>query len=99
MIQTITKSDFTAEFHRAGRGNQFTHKGLIALYDYLENYEESTGDQIELDVIALCCDYTEYEDLEAFQEDYGDDYQSIENIEQATTLIMIDDTSFITLVF
>jgi hypothetical protein len=99
MIQTINKSDFTTAFHRMGRGNQFSYEGLIALYDYLENYEESTGDQIELDVIALCCDYTEYEDLEAFQEDYGDDYQSIENIEQATTLIMIDDTSFITLVF
>lgn len=94
MIKTITKSDFTAEFHRAGRGNQFTHKGLLALYDYLEDYEVSTGESIELDVIAICCDYTEYESLEAFQEEYGEDYQSIENIEQ-DTLIMIDDTSFI----
>ena len=50
---------------------------------------------MELDVIAICCDYTEYESLEAFQEDYGEDYQSIENIEHATQLIMIDDTSFI----
>ena len=94
MIKTITKSDFTAEFHRAGRGNQFTHKGLLALYDYLEDYEVSTGESIELDVIAICCDYTEYESLESFQEEYGEDYQSIENIEQ-DTLIMIDDTSFI----
>ena len=95
MIQTINKSEFTSTFHRAGRGDQFSYEGLIALYDYLEDYEDSTGEQIELDVIALCCDYTEYEDLEAFQEDYGEDYQSIENIEHATTVIMIDDTSFI----
>ena len=95
MIQTINKSEFTSTFHRAGRGDQFSYEGLIALYDYLEDYEDSTGEQIELDVIALCCDYTEYEDLEAFQEDYGEDYQSIENIGQATTVIMIDDTSFI----
>ena len=95
MIQTINKSEFTSAFHRAGRGDQFSYEGLIALYDYLEDYEDSTGEQIELDVIALCCDYTEYEDLEAFQEDYGEDYQSIENIGQATTVIMIDDTSFI----
>ena len=95
MIQTINESDFTTAFHRAGRGDQFTHKGLIALYDDLIIYEESSGDPIELDVIALCCDYAEYESLKDFQEDYGDDYESIDEIGQATTVIMIDDTSFI----
>ena len=95
MIQTINKSEFTSTFHRAGRGDQFSYEGLIALYDYLEDYEDSTGEQIELDVIALCCDYTEYEDLEAFQEDYGEDYQSIDEIGQATTVIMFAGTSFI----
>jgi hypothetical protein len=95
MIQTINKSEFTSAFHRAGRGDQFSYEGLIALYDYLEDYEDSTGEQIELDVIALCCDYTEYEDLEAFQEDYGEDYQSIDEIGQATTVIMFAGTSFI----
>jgi hypothetical protein len=95
MIQTITKSDFTTAFHRMGRGDNFTYEGLIALYDYLEVEEDSTGEQIELDVIAFCCEYNEYEDLAEFQEDYGDDYQSIEQIEQATQVIMIDDNSFI----
>ena len=95
MIQTINKSEFTSAFHRAGRGDQFSYEGLIALYDYLEDYEDSTGEQIELDVIELCCDYTEYEDLEAFQEDYGEDYQSIDEIGQATTVIMFAGTSFI----
>ena len=95
MIQTINKSDFTTAFHRMGRGNNFTYEGLIALYDYLEDYEDSTGVQIELDVIAFCCEYVEYESLEEFQEDYSEDYQSIEEIEHATQVIMIDDTSFI----
>ena len=95
MIQTITKSDFTSAFHRMGRGDNFTYGGLIALYDYLEDYEDSTGEQIELDVIAFCCEYSEYESLAEFQQDYGEDYQSIEEIEHATQVIMIDDTSFI----
>ena len=95
MIQTITKSEFTSAFHRAGRGNNFTYEGLIALYDYLEEYEDSTGEQIELDVIGICCEYNEYESLEEFQEDYSEDYHSIEEIEHATQVIMIDDTSFI----
>ena len=95
MIQTITKSEFTSAFHKMDRGNNFTYEGLIALYDYLEEYEDSTGEQIELDVIAICCEYNEYESLEEFQEDYSEDYQSIEEIEHATQVIMIDDTSFI----
>jgi len=99
MFQSITKSDFTSAFHRMNRGEQFSYKGLIALYDYLEQYEEDTGEQIELDVIAICCEYAEYESLEEFQEDYGDDYQSIDEIEQVTTVIPIDDSGFIILQF
>jgi hypothetical protein len=95
MIQTITKSDFTSAFHKMGRGDNFTYGGLIALYDYLEDCEDSTGEQIELDVIAFCCEYSEYDSLAEFQQDYGEDYQSIEEIEHATQVIMIDDTSFI----
>jgi len=96
MIQTINKWDFRNAFKSTSQyKDAFSYEGLKALYDYLEQYEDDTGDQIELDVIALCCDYTEYEDLEAFQEDYGEDYQSISEIGQATTVIMIDDTSFI----
>ena len=99
MFQSITKSDFTSAFHRMDRGEQFSYKGLIALYDYLEQYEEDTGEQIELDVIAICCEYAEYESLEEFQEDYGEDYQSIDEIEQVTTVIPVDDDGFIILQF
>jgi len=95
MVQTITKSDFTTAFHRMGRGEQFTYEGLNALYDYLEDLGDDIGEPIELDVIAFCCEYAEYESLEEFQEDYSEDYQSIEEIEQSTTVIMIDDSSFI----
>jgi hypothetical protein len=95
MIQTITKSEFSTAFHRAGRGDNFTYEGLNALYDYIEDYEECSNEQTELDVIALCCEYREYEDLKEFQGDYGNDYESIEDIEQQTQVIMTDDNSFI----
>ena len=94
MIQTISEWDFARAFEQV-RPDNFSRAGLSALYEYLEDYEDSTGEQIELDVIALCCEYNEYEDLEEFQGDYGDDYQSIEEIEHATQVIMIDDDSFI----
>jgi len=99
MIQTITKSDFTSAFHRMGRGEQFSYEGLIALYDYFEQLEEDIGNPIELDVIAICCEYSEYESLEEFQKDYGEDYESIEDIESETTVIPINDDGFIILQF
>ena len=56
---------------------------------------EDIGQPIELDVIALCCEYAEYDNLEEFQTDYSEDYQTIGDIERETTVIMIDDDSFI----
>ena len=94
MIQTINEFQFEDAF-KSIRPDNFSYEGLKALYDYFEQYEDDTGEQIELDVIGLCCEYVEYEDLEAFQEDYSEDYESIEEIEHATTVIMIDDDAFI----
>lgn len=34
--------------------------GRFALFEYLEDLESGTGEEIELDVIAICCDYSEY---------------------------------------
>lgn len=60
MKQTINQHAFTETFRIAGRAEQFSYAGLIALFDYLEQYEEDSGEEMELDVIALCCDFTEY---------------------------------------
>ena len=94
MIQTINEYQFADAFHKMGRGEQFSYEGLKALYEYLEEYE--TGEQqIELDVISLCCEYAEYKSLEEFQEDYNQDYKSLGDIMDRTQVIMIDDNSFI----
>jgi len=92
MIDTITKYSFQDAFHKMGRKDQFSYKGLDALFDYFEMLEEDTDQQIELDVIAICCEYSEYENLKDFQDNYGDEYESLEDIENNTTLIKIEDT-------
>ena len=56
MYKNITQSEFTSEFHHAGRGKQFSHAALLALYDYLEEINPDT----ELDVVSICCDFSEY---------------------------------------
>ena len=65
--QTVTESDFRDAFASI-RPDNFTYEGLGALYEYLEELSEDTGEDIELDVIAICCDYTEYSEDEAREE-------------------------------
>ena len=68
IYKVLTKTMFKDEFHRMDRGDQFSYEGLNALYDYLEELHEC-GQGYELDVIALCCDWTEYKSKnEAIQE-------------------------------
>jgi len=71
MKRTVNRYEFEDAFREYGRSDSFSYEGKRALYDYLEQYEEDTGEEIELDVIGLCCNYSEYETaLEAAQE-YG----------------------------
>ena len=58
MKQTVNFCDFTDAFHRCNRYDQFGYAALQILFDYLEQYEQDTGEELELDVIALCCDYS-----------------------------------------
>ena len=92
MKQSINEYQFINAFSDT---SNFSYAGLSALYDYLEQLEDDIGEEIELDVIALCCGFAEYDSLEEFQADYSEDYQTIGDIESDTTVIMIDDDSFI----
>jgi len=94
MKQSVNFTDFTKAFHDHGRGTQFTYEGLKALFEHLEDYEDDTGEEIELDVIALCCDYVEYDNLEAIQEDYID-IEDMADLEDATYVIPVGAHSFI----
>lgn len=88
MINTINKSQFRDAFHNMDRGGQFSYEGLGALFDYLESFEDDTGEQVELDVIALCCEYSEYDDFESLQKDY--DVETMEELQDNTQVIEIE---------
>lgn len=87
MYIQVTESIFRREFERI-RPNQFSYEGLGALFEHLD-FED-----IEFDVIALCCDYVEYESIEDYNEEYGEDHESHWDITE-TTAIEIDDKRFI----
>ena len=88
MIQTINVSDFRAAFHSMGRKDQFSYEGLGALFDYLEEFD---GGSYELDVIALCCDYSE-ETIEQIAENYNLTADDIDELETAVREYLEENT-------
>ena len=96
MKQTVNFCDFQDAFYKMDRKDNFTYEGKRALFNWLEEYEEDYGEEIELDVIALCCEYTEYSDIEEFWKDYDkEEYPTIEDIGDNTVVITVNDDAFI----
>ena len=92
MKQIVTEQMFIEAFKKMNRADQFSYKGLKCLYEYLEELESYTGEEIKLDVIAICCEYTEYKSLEDIQQDYSDiDIDNIYDLYDYTTVIRPDD--------
>jgi len=87
----ITKNvnwwDFRNSF-KDSRADSFSSEGLYALYNYFNDLSEDIGEDIELDVIAICCDFTEYDSLEEALEQY-DDINTYDQLEQHTSILNI----------
>ena len=101
MIQTISTSQFIDAFRNMGRADQFSRQGLRALFDYLEEIDPD----FDLDVIALCCDYSE-DSVQDIAEAYGlelpDDETEDEHcdavrtyLEENTSIVAEFDGSFL----
>lgn len=89
MISTVNFEDFSDSF-TGGYKDNFTYEGKKALFDYLEDFEEETGEQLELDPIAFCVEYTEYDNLKEIQDNYTD-ITSLEDLRDNTTVIECDN--------
>jgi len=70
MKQDVNYIEFVKAFSDYDRLENFSPDGLRALFDYLDEFEAE--EEITLDVIALCCTYTEYNNLEELQQNYTD---------------------------
>jgi len=103
MKQSIGFNQFTDAFHSYERFDNFGYAALKALFEYLEEYEEGTGEEMELDVIALCCDFTQYDSareaaeemITGFEreEDESDEdleERALEELQENTTVITYD---------
>ena len=82
MKQTVNIYTFREAFNRMGRGSQFSYEGLALLFDYLEECEDERN-EMELDVVAICCDYSEdtAEDIaEMYNVETNDGYTQEESV-------------------
>ena len=69
-------------FKDMGRQEQFSQVGIVALFEHLEELSEGIGEDIQIDVVALCCDYSEYDDVNDYNQQNGTEYASWEEAEE-----------------
>lgn len=85
------------------RRNQFSYDAKKAIFDYITELEDACGEETEFDPIAICCEWTEYDNaLEAFKEcneaeadeELSDDEQEAEALkwlQYNTTVLELDN--------
>jgi hypothetical protein len=97
MKTTVDFSDFREAFRNYGRADSYTAEGLEMLFNHFEEMESDTGTEMELDVIAICCDYDEnhWEDVAANYsvdlsdcEDEDDKIEAVREYLEANTMMV-----------
>jgi hypothetical protein len=95
MKTTINRYDFVEAFRACGRETQFTRPALFALFDYLEDYEDSCGVELELDPIGICCDWAEYPSALAAAHETGFEFVDGPDTEEAALEYLREHTQVI----
>ena len=98
MKQTITESMFIAGFDYVGRSTQFSTAARRALFEFYAELEADTGEEMEYDPVAICCEWAEYT-LDELTAEFSEceDADSLDTAAAAladmtTTLAAADDT-------
>jgi hypothetical protein len=91
------KKNVTLEMFKKGfidyNRDYFSYEGYEILYDYLIELEISCDFEIEFDVIAIICDFVEYESIQDCLNDY--DMNTIEDLEEETTVLLLKNGGII----
>ena len=87
MYQQVNRCDFHDAFRHMNRTDNFSYEARNALYDFLIDLEENDIGN-ELDIIALCCEFSE-EPIKDVLENYGLD--NLEELQDSTLVVWHDD--------
>jgi hypothetical protein len=85
-------SQFRDAFRQADRQDQFSYEALNMLYEYFEDCDPD----MELDVIAICCEYNE-DTFEGIAANYEVDLTGVDktDIPQAVMDFLCDNTTVV----
>lgn len=72
LIQKFDSSNLYHMACRMDRGDSFGYAGWRAIGDYLEQLSEDIGEDIDVDIVAICCDYNIAESVEDWWKDCGE---------------------------
>jgi hypothetical protein len=93
MKQSVNFNDFIDAFKAHDRYDGYGYEALRVIFDYLDEYEQETGQEIELDVITICCDYSA-EHYTAIASNYSIDLEGMDDDEAKSVVIeYIQDNS------
>ena len=84
MYINVTETMFKDEF-KSLRPDNFSYEGLSALYEWFTELEEQ-GEPMELDVIAICCEFSE-EPCSDVVENYG--LESLDELHDNTLVVAV----------
>lgn len=109
IIITLDQQAFVNMFADYNRADQFSIEARRALFDYYDELSDDTGEDFQMDAIAICCDWHEYTVQECIN-DYenlfdpkewgeccdGDQLDYIESVlNEHTFIIRLEDTLLI----
>ena len=86
MYIEVSKYDFIREFRSSTYSEGFSRAALDALFEYLQELETDQGEEFELDVTAIACEWSEITLSEALNS-YGLD--SLDELRDQTQVILI----------
>ena len=81
IVKTLNAIDFACEFDSMSR-TDFTWDARHALFRYLNDLSYDLESPIELDVIDLCCTWTEYDNAVKAAEAYGYESEMIDETDK-----------------
>ena len=96
IVKTFNEYDLINEFRACNRANHFSYEGLRILFESLEQLAQDCEMNIEMDVIALCCEYSE-DDMQFIIDNYDIDMTDCDSIDEKieTVEYYLQDNTFV----
>lgn len=86
MKQSVNLNDFIDAFKAYDRYDGYGYEALKVIFDYLEQYEDETGQEIELDVVSICCDFNA-ENYTDIAQNYSIDLDGLDEDEAKSAVV------------